>query len=92
VVAHAFNASTQELEAQVDLCEFNASMVNRASPGQLGPCWTEKLSLEKQQNNMKQKINVYLTHHFRSSLLSMAGKARISQLPWEQGTGSQLMA
>ena len=31
----------------MDLCEFEASLVYKASPGQPGLCYTEKLCLEK---------------------------------------------
>ena len=53
VVAHAFNPSTWE--RQVDLCEFEASLVYRVSSRMdRQGCYTEKPCLEK-ANKTKQK-------------------------------------
>jgi hypothetical protein len=43
MVAHAFKHSTQEAEAE-DLCEFEANLVYKPSPGQPGKLHRESLS------------------------------------------------
>lgn len=53
MVAHTFDFSAQEAEAG-KLCEFEAGLIYKVSPGQQRLCYTEKLCLE---NQTKQATN-----------------------------------
>lgn len=53
MVAHVFYPSTQDTEArQVDICEFQASLVHKGSP-RTARAVTEKPCLEKTRNKTK---------------------------------------
>jgi hypothetical protein len=55
VVAHAFIPSTQEAEAEADLCEFKASLIYKSSPGY--PGLVPMRNPVSKQNKTKQQPN-----------------------------------